>query len=99
MAHLVGILPGPLPAGAARAVHLIPAGRALVCRDAWWRAALAVVEHGRLELVAPTGATLLLAEGAVFTLARLGPATLRNPGPAPAVLVTVHLVRTGETDD
>lgn len=92
-------LPGSPAAGFAREIHLIRAGGTLDCRGHRWRTALAVVERGCVELVTPAGATLRLAEGAVFTLARLGPVTLRNPTGAPALVTSVHIVRTGVDDD
>jgi hypothetical protein len=76
------------PPGIERDVHVIDAGRSLECFDDRWRTRLAVVEHGSVELITSCGARLRLGPGAVFTLARLGPATIRNPGPGPAVVST-----------
>jgi hypothetical protein len=77
-----------MPDGVERHVHVLAAGRTLDCRDDRWRTVLAVVEHGCVELVAPGGARLRLAEGAVFTLARLGPVAVHNVGSGSAVIAT-----------
>ena len=84
----VTLLGRRLPDGVERRVHVLAAGRTLQCRDDCWRTVLAVVEHGCVELVAPGGARLRLAEGAVFTLARLGPVAVRNVGNGSAVIAT-----------
>jgi hypothetical protein len=86
----VTLLGRGLPPGVERAVHVIGAGRTLRCADDPWRTALAVVEQGEVELVTAGGARLRLATGAVFTLARLGPAVLGNAGPGRAVVVTAR---------
>ena len=80
----------PLPAGAGGSVHVIAAGTALECRDDRWRTALAIVEHGCVELVTGSGARLRLGEGAMFSLARLGPVVLYVMGTGNAVVILIE---------
>jgi hypothetical protein len=93
----VTLLGRPLPGGVERHVHVLAAGRTLECRDDRWRTVLAVVEHGCVELVAPGGDRLRLAEGAVFTLAGLGPVAVRNVGSGSAVIATAGPDRNDRT--
>lgn len=86
---LVTVLGRLLPEGLDRCVHVIAGAGTLECRDDRWRSVLAVVEHGCVELVTARGARLRLAEGAVFSLSRLGPVVIRNLGTRSAVVATV----------
>lgn len=94
----VTLLGRRLPPGVEREVHVIAEGRALDCRDGRWRTVLAVVEHGCVELVTPGGARLRLTDGAVFTLARLGPVDIRNAGAGSAVIATAGPARRQECE-
>lgn len=86
-----------LPGGS---VHVIAAGATLECRDDRWRSVLAVVEHGCIELVTDGGARLRLGEGAMFSLARLGPVAVRATGTDSAVISTVgRPAKTGAAGD
>ena len=89
-----------LPAGADGSVHVIAAGTALECRDDRWRRALAIVEHGCVELVTGSGARLRVGEGAMFSLARLGPVVLYAVGTGGAVVtLIVRRPHTGAAGD
>lgn len=92
--------PTAFPAGAGGSVHVIAAGMALECRDDRWRTALAIVEHGCVELVTEGGARLRLGEGAMFGLARLGPVVLHAVGTGSAVVTLIERrPRTGAAGD
>lgn len=51
---------------------------------------LAVLEHGRIELISNNHARLALGMGAVFVLATNDLSGIRNTGSQPAVITTVH---------
>lgn len=74
-------------------VHVIAPGDTLECWNECWRDALAVVEHGSVELQTVDGALLRLAEGATFSLALTGPVLIRNTHSGGVVITTVR--RTG----
>lgn len=73
--------------------HVIALGDTLECRNECWRDALAVVEHGSVELETVHGALLRLAQGAAFSLARTGSVLIRNTHTGGVVIATVR--RTG----
>jgi len=84
----VTLLGRRLPEGVERQVHVLADDETLDCRDDRWRTVLAIVEHGCVEVVTRGGAGLRLPDGAVFTLARLGPVAIRNVGTGSAVIAT-----------
>jgi hypothetical protein len=75
-----------LPPWLARDHVAIPPGAPCACTDPEWRDALAVVEHGTIVLASRGGGELVLAQGAVFSLAGLEGATLRSAGATPALV-------------
>jgi len=86
-----------LPASVARAVHVITEGDRLSCDGDDWRHALAVVEHGNVEIQTAHGRNLHLEEGASFCLAGLDSAVIRTRD-ARAVVATIRPIpyRTGD---
>jgi hypothetical protein len=62
-------------------------------READWRDALVVVEHGELELECTSGGTRRFAGGAVLFLSGLPLRLLRNAGPEKAVLTAIRRAR------
>lgn len=68
----------------------LPAGAVVGYDRGQWRDALVVLVAGQLELERCTGGRDRYQCGAVLTLADLPLRALRNPGDAPAVLVSVR---------
>jgi hypothetical protein len=81
-----------LPASVARVVHEIAAGDQIRCDGDDWRDALAVVEHGTVEIQTVHGRSLHLEEGASFCLASLDSAVIRSTRDARAVVATVRRI-------
>lgn len=71
-------------------VHLVACGDTMECCDESWRDALAVVEHGSIQLDTGQGACLWLTEGDAFCLALIGPALIRNTGAETAVIAAIR---------
>ncbi len=61
-------------------------GQVRDCGGEEWQGALIVVELGAVVLAGRDGGEVRLEEGAVFHVAGLERATVRNPGPSPALL-------------
>jgi hypothetical protein len=81
-----------LPASVVRAVHVIAEGDRLSCDGDDWRDALAVVEHGNIEIQTGHGGSLHLDVGASFCLAGLDSAVIRTRD-ACAVVATLRRIR------
>jgi hypothetical protein len=80
-----------LPASTARTVYVIAEGDWLRCDGDDWREALAVVEHGNVEIQTAHGGSLHLEKGASFCLAGLDSAVIRTRD-ARAVVATVRRI-------
>ena len=86
MNEIVTLLGRRAPPWAERSVTVIPPGTALSGAQAPWPDALAVVEHGTVEVETGLGERIRLEQGAVVCFALLGAASVRNPGPGAAVV-------------
>ena len=86
MSEIVTLLGRRVPLWAERRVILLPAHATLPGADAPWPDALAVVEHGAVEVETELGHRLRLEEGAIVCFALLHAAVVRNPGPGSAVV-------------
>jgi hypothetical protein len=86
MNEIVTLLGRRVPLWAERRVTVIPPGTALDGAQAPWPDALAVVEHGAVEVETGLGQVIRLEQGAVVCFALLHAATVRNPGPGAAVV-------------
>lgn len=73
----------------------VPPGGERAYDQAEWADALVVVDRGEIELDCRGGSRPRFAGGAVLWLGGLPVRALRNPGPAPAVLVAVSRAAPG----
>ena len=86
MSEIVTLRGRRVPLWAERRVTVLPAGAVLAGAEAPWPDALAVVEHGAVEVETTLGNQIRLDEGAIVCFALLHAATVRNPGPGGAVI-------------
>lgn len=82
-------LGAPLPPGFTSRLITIPPGESLIYRATDWRDTLVVIEHGMIDLEPVHGASHRFSSGAMLCLAGIRVRAVRNPGPAPAVLLAI----------
>lgn len=87
-----------LPSWLERRHVAIPPATARACSGPEWRDAIVVLEYGSVTLVTGDGGRLPLAEGALFCLAGLGRATLRNDDDTMAMLSVARRCGAAEAD-
>lgn len=93
-ADLRPLLSGRLPAGFARRVVVVPAGRGRPFDEREWHGAVVVVALGALELEGADGTRRRFDRGAVLCLEGIPLRALHGCGAGPAVLVAT--TRTGQ---
>jgi hypothetical protein len=89
----------PLPEGFSRSVFRVAPGLELDVEQGGLSDAIAVVEHGELELECRSGTCRRFGCGSMIPLARLPVILLRSVGPGALVLVAVSRVSRRATDE